>query len=163
MMPIVTGTVYELLDPRDGECRYVGKTVSAQKRKQQHESLRAHQCNGPYSRWKHELHLSGLSPSFCVIESGIPLPELNERERHWVRERSSAGFDLLNCRVGHIRGEDLVSDDDMRATSEIIKHAKECLVFASLQSRIPMTSKKMRELAKAIKYAESASYLFEPW
>ena len=162
MNTAIKGAIYELIDPRSGVCRYIGKTCNLESRKRAHANWLVSQGNARYARWKHELHLAGLAPSFVVIENGIPLKDLNERERHWVSVRSSEGRDLVNCRIGAIRGEDFLREGEMEFIADTIRRSRDLLFFAYQQSKLPQSHKKMRSLSKAVRVTELAAALFTP-
>jgi hypothetical protein len=111
------GSVYELLDPRDGSCRYVGMTFNVAARERSHADSRSFQWS--LSDWKCELNSIGLRPVMRVIESGIKAEDILERERHWCRERVSSGARLLNKPAGRITRSDLFSPSDSLLISEV--------------------------------------------
>jgi hypothetical protein len=111
------GSVYELLDPRDGSCRYVGMTFNETARGRAHADSRSFQWS--LIHWKSELKSVGLKPAMRVIESGIKAEDILERERHWCRERVRAGARLLNKPSGRITKSDLFSPSDSLLISEV--------------------------------------------
>lgn len=108
---IKTGVVYELVDPRDGSCRYVGATFDAARRHRQHCDM-TWQVNIRLSDWKDELYRAGLSPAMNVLESDIPALELFEKEKLWCRVKSQSGAALLNLPTGKITKADLFTPAD---------------------------------------------------
>jgi len=133
-----TGWVYELIDPRNGQCRYVGCTMNFENRKKRHITW-AFQSR-KLDAWKQELcDDGGLDPEVQIIESGIPRSVLRERELHWVRDRVSGGFQLLNMPSGRIKKEDLFQPSDAMICME---HADEILgvideILKRCENRIP--------------------------
>lgn len=117
-----TGWVYELIDPRTDECRYVGCTLDFEKRKQQHLGWTVQ--NRKLDDWKREVHRDGYEPEVRIIEADIPRSALRERELQWCQERVFRGFDLLNMPSGRITKADLFPASDSMICLE---HADEIL------------------------------------
>lgn len=130
------GVVYELLDPRDGKCRYVGQTFDVEQRRKSHTAPRPiYQHNNGLHAWKSELALIGLSPEFRVIEDGIPPERINERESFWCRERVDEGCDLLNRPVGRIRKGDLLGSPKRQALATSAREIRGMLLAVDEQIR----------------------------
>jgi hypothetical protein len=89
----MTGYIYVLKDPRDGEIRYVGQTQqSPQQRLGQHKRQRIER---PVGGWVNDLKGRGLQPTIEVIEE--PHPErLDEREEYYIKRFREIGLDILN-------------------------------------------------------------------
>lgn len=100
------GSVYELIDPRDGSSRYVGMTFNEDTRSSDHSDPRKFQAS--LAHWKDELFRLGLEPRFAVIERGIDPDDILERERFWTASRVSSGCRLLNRPAGRITRKDLL-------------------------------------------------------
>lgn len=87
--------VYGLKDPRDGQIRYIGRTVDLERRIEEH-GRRPH-WNVGLRRWLEELDERGLSPSAIVLaECGDDWQALSEAERGAILEHRRAGAALLN-------------------------------------------------------------------
>jgi hypothetical protein len=117
-----SGVIYELLDPRNMSCRYVGQSFDVEKRKKQHLQVYSYQGNYPLFEWKGELARLKLTPILSIIESNVSATSINERERYWCQRRSNDGCVLLNRPVGSIRKEDLFG---MAARGEIVVAVRE--------------------------------------
>lgn len=145
----MTGVIYELIDPRDGSCRYVGKTFDPGHRKASHLAKKpVWQHNAPLHRWKHELSDSGLQPIFSIIEAGVEPAYINNREREWCAKRSSDGCRLLNARVGSIRGIDLVHGGVLAEAAESAIEIRDILFSIHESVGLPSSHKAMKELRK---------------
>lgn len=88
----MTATIYGLVDPRNGELRYVGKTSQdLAARLASHISER--KLRYRRSRWVTSLHKSGMRPEIFEIET-VPLSEWQAAEQFWI-----AYFLALGCRL----------------------------------------------------------------
>lgn len=92
----ITGTIYALVDPRDGAVRYIGQTT-----KTLEERLAGHTAN-PAPRveeWISELREAGLAPFPMALRQGVPVLDLLTVEKEEITRRIIAGEQLLNSAV----------------------------------------------------------------
>lgn len=89
--------IYGLTDPRSGDIRYVGQTVSLDLRMRSHATCaeRGDRPNSPRNRWLSDLVSAGLVPGFVVLEECL-LGEAHERERFWYDKLRGSGANLVN-------------------------------------------------------------------
>jgi NUMOD3 motif len=94
-------TIYALLDPTDGQIRYVGKT-----RGTLHARLRTHlndvrrgRVYIPRQKWMAALLASGRTPSITVLQT-VPTERWQDAERGWILSLRSFGCSLLNATGG---------------------------------------------------------------
>lgn len=146
-----SGIVYELLDPRDMRCRYVGQTFCLKKRESQHMQRNSYQGNMPLFNWKLELARLSLQPILRVIEDGISPAVINERERFWCEQRSNEGFELLNRPVGSIRKEDLFGKPQRAEIAVSIKELREMLIAIRSRYSLPVHHRINKEYLKCDK------------
>ena len=147
------GVIYELVDPRDGSCRYVGQTFDVEQRRKAHTAPKPnYQGNTELHRWKKGLANAGLAPEFRVIEEGIPPEEINRQESFWCRRRSDEGSDLLNCHVGAIKRNDLLNATVRHSWAMSAREIREMLqsVSAQVNGKLPSGSRACRKLNKSI-------------
>jgi hypothetical protein len=86
-----TGTVYALIDPRDGVTRYIGQT------KKQPFTERLSGAYAPRVRaWLSELRGAGLAPLMLAVREGVATAELLTAEREEITCILLAGGKLLN-------------------------------------------------------------------
>lgn len=85
--------VYGLIDPRNGELRYVGKSCSGMKRPRQ---LHHAYCRN----WENSLRKISLKPEVVVFEEILEESELSDVERFWVANFKFLGADLTNLTEG---------------------------------------------------------------
>jgi hypothetical protein len=112
-----TGTIYALLEP-DGTPRYIGKTVqNPGSRYGEHirEATRRFRTS-PVHYWLRRLVRFDLRPGLLILESGIPIHRLNQRERRWIRSYTQAGYGLLNY-TGGGNGASTMSERRRKAQS----------------------------------------------
>lgn len=88
-----TWIIYALIDPRDGNVRYIGLTEYPDARLKQHIQGDG---NIPKRKWVSELNRLGLSPIMRTIETVHSLTEAFEREGYWIRYSANRGASLVN-------------------------------------------------------------------
>ena len=74
--------IYALIDPRNNQVRYVGKTINPQTRKYQHVSERL-KFKHYKARWILTLYELGLRPIFKILEI-CPLSNFEDRETYYI-------------------------------------------------------------------------------
>lgn len=121
--PHTQTTIYGLIDPKTGQLRYVGKTVSLLKRRlAEHISdVRRGRVWIPRHKWILSLLQDGLCPEIIEIET-LPTEGWREAEMFWIECLRSQGCDLLNATAG---GDGLTSyrhrEDTKQKQSEAAK------------------------------------------
>ena len=148
-----SGVVYELLDPRDGKCLYVGQTFDVDQRRKAHTATKpVFQHNNGLHSWKTELASLGLAPEFRVIEDGISPERINEQESFWCRDRADEGCDLLNRPVGRIRKGDLLGSPKRQALATSAREIRGMLlaVDEQIRGRLPPGKGASRHLSRCI-------------
>lgn len=91
--------IYELLDPRTGESRYVGLTAEPAERLWSHRSSSGHGSKA-LRAWRKELTLTGHEVEMRILAGPVPDASAKRAERHWIERRVVAGHALLNARPG---------------------------------------------------------------
>jgi hypothetical protein len=88
-----TGTVYALIDPRDGKLRYVGQTT-----KTLPQRLKGHLSRPAWrvEEWIAGLRTVGLSPQIAALREDVPADELLTAEGEEITRILAAGGELLN-------------------------------------------------------------------
>ncbi len=93
--------VYGLVDPRDGQLRYVGKSCSGKRRARQHANpTRVIKDFTHKGNWVKGLVAVGLRPEIEVLESVVDSQELDEAERFWIAYYRALGCRLTNLTDG---------------------------------------------------------------
>lgn len=89
--------MYALVDPRDGETRYIGQSVQPLGVRlgghRKHPSPRMRQ-------WLDELHVHGVRPQITVVRDRVPYAELDSAEREEIAAAVHQGKELLNVMFG---------------------------------------------------------------
>ena len=90
--------IYALIDPRDKQVRYVGKTIHLRLRFQRHlsPSSKCIHC----STWIQSLLSIGLKPELITLELLEPDSEWEVCERKWITHFRQNGVDLTNLTEG---------------------------------------------------------------
>lgn len=97
-----TATIYKLLCPVSGECRYIGKTIKALSyRLHEHKKM----CFNPRFSlkdvWFRELFALNMLESIQIEEiETVSIDIVNNREKYWISVYSDAGFNLTNSTKG---------------------------------------------------------------
>jgi hypothetical protein len=145
--------VYELIDPRDGACKYVGQTFDVDSRRRAHLApTPIYQQNAELHKWKIELASLGLSPEFRIIDRDIPPARINEQESFWCRVRADEGCQLLNKPVGHIRKGDLLGSPKRYAIARSGREVREMLmaIGRQLSGKLPEGRPPFKHLKRCI-------------
>lgn len=94
--------IYGLIDPRNHQLRYVGKTVLRPARR-----LTTHQWQARKAKqkrhvlaWLSGLDADGVSPEIVEIERVPPLGDWEEAEQFWIAYYKFVGADLCNLTIG---------------------------------------------------------------
>ncbi len=89
--------IYEILDPRDGSVRYIGKANNSAKRFKQH--MRETRYRTPLYDWIAKLRAEGLVPSFRVALV-CTAADWRECEKSAIASARATGARLLNVADG---------------------------------------------------------------
>ncbi len=90
--------IYALVDPRNDEIRYIGKTVRPHQRLRDHINDRGH--GNHKSHWIADLRSQGLEPYMVLLETSFGQAPWQEAERHWIARGKELGWRLTNSRPG---------------------------------------------------------------
>lgn len=85
--------IYELIDPRDEQCRYVGITINPNLRFRQHL---AGDSNHEKKAWLLSLQGEEIEPRMSIIEIVDDMEKAQEQEKYWVQYRIDEGCLLTN-------------------------------------------------------------------
>ena len=99
--------IYYLADPRNGEVKYVGRTVNLKSRLKNHLN-KAKNKGTRRVNWITSLRSEGVKPSLIVVDK-VPLGEGRFWEKFWISQFLVWGFDLLNY-LGGKDGLSLVNE-----------------------------------------------------
>lgn len=95
--------IYVLIDPRNNQVRYVGKTDNPERRLAAHliEKYKSHKTN-----WIQGLIANGLKPILTIIEEIPEGQSWEDRECYWITYHRSIGCKLTNMTDGGEQGPD---------------------------------------------------------
>jgi hypothetical protein len=91
--------IYELIDPRTGEVRYVGISNNPKMRYSHH--LGCFDGGLEKNDWIKGLQSEGLNPTLNIREKQEDRLAALERERYWIMTYLGNGNDLVNVQYGH--------------------------------------------------------------
>lgn len=114
--------IYALIDPRDGQPRYVGKTIDPTKRLNGHINPKR-KCNCHSANWIRQLVKAGFMPEMKIIEEVKPGDDWKERERFWIQKYQEMGYSLTNITPGG-DGGGYVGRTQSLETREKLRRAK---------------------------------------
>lgn len=92
--------IYGLIDPRNGELRYVGKSTSGMRRPRAHMSLLKYETNTYKANWLRQLLVEDFKPDIEVLETYESADALVEAERFLIAYFRSIGCRLTNLTAG---------------------------------------------------------------
>ena len=120
--------IYALVDPRDGEIRYVGKSAKGLYRPRRHQYFSTYKTHMhlPVYCWIRELSAVGLSYGIRILEVFPSDKQLDNAERQWIKQLRNAGAKLTNLTVGGEGALGWVPSQDTR--DKIGKKCKERLL-----------------------------------
>jgi len=126
--------IYVLIDPRNSQIRYVGKSIRPKDRLTNHcnDHSKNHRCY-----WIQELLSLGMMPKQQTIEIVPPNISWQEREIYWISYYKRCSANLVNCTDGgdgvlNLSGE---SKERMLKTWKGRKHKPESLIKIGLASK----------------------------
>lgn len=91
--------IYGILDPRNNECRYVGKTNSICKRIISHRYAATSNVPGHKYNWFRSVLREGLLPEFIILEE-VTVDNWKTAEAFWICYLMGLGANLLNMTKG---------------------------------------------------------------
>jgi len=94
---VTTTYIYALVDPRDNQIRYVGKTVNPKVR------LHQHMKDGTGSRrkeeWLESLRSLSVTPEIVILAE-VDSENCFTEEKAWIKKMIADGSDLVNGKTG---------------------------------------------------------------
>jgi hypothetical protein len=91
--------IYELVDPRDKQTKYIGQTLHPCKRLTEHKYYRKYKINTKLISWIKKLYSINLEPIMYVIDK-VEDKERDFYEQFYISLYKSWGFDLKNGTEG---------------------------------------------------------------
>jgi hypothetical protein len=117
--------IYGLIDPRNGELRYIGKSSSGRRRIRSHLWPTEFALKTRLVAWIKNLLREGLVYDSVIIQTFITGECLGEAERYWIAHFRAAGSRLVNLTDG---GEGFpglkITDETRKKMSESAKKRK---------------------------------------
>jgi hypothetical protein len=89
----VTVRVYEMIDPRTREVRYVGSTRLTMRARRLAHMAETEKC--PKNDWLAELKAAGVTPMMHLLQE-VSLKKRYTTEQYWITKRMSEGCRLFN-------------------------------------------------------------------
>ena len=94
--------IYGLVDPRDGNIRYIGKSCSGLNRPKNHNKPSNLKANTHKVHWIKNLLFEGSKPRIVIIEEFDNPEVLDAAEQKWIAHYKSIGADLTNSDNGGV-------------------------------------------------------------
>jgi hypothetical protein len=91
--------IYELVDPRTGETRYVGLTADPAERLWNHRSPTGHTSKA-LREWREDLARAGHTIQMRILAGPIADTVAKRCERRWIEDRVAGRHALLNAKPG---------------------------------------------------------------
>lgn len=92
--------IYGLVDPRDRQLRYIGKSSSGFKRPKQHGDPCRLKGRSHKENWIRQLHKERLEYEIVVIQKCNDNEDLDSLEPQWISYFKKMGCPLTNCQEG---------------------------------------------------------------
>lgn len=93
--------IYGLVDPRDGNLRYIGKSCQGINRAREHYYPSYLDVDRSYcGNWIRELKKVGLTFTWVIIQEFSDSEILSQAERHWISYFRTMGHRLTNLTLG---------------------------------------------------------------
>jgi len=110
--------VYALIDPRNSEPFYVGRTMQLKTRMAQHDnsarrairfqdSLNAPNFGDPKDRYIADLFRLNLQYEVMILEKNARMPEVNHLEFEWALTLKAIGYPIQNKLSGMVKGRNI--------------------------------------------------------
>ena len=135
--------IYGLVDPRDSQVYYIGKSDDPEQRLYQHlhDSVNRHK-----RKWLVSLAGDGLKPSIKILEV-VPADKWAEAETKWIAKGRGGGWPLTNIAAGGPHSPDyhdpyeiikrIVPDAHWRAFSALCDSAKVEIIVDGARAAVP--------------------------
>ena len=126
--------IYILIDPRNNDIRYVGKSDNPLVRLNEH--IRKSENKITYkNNWIRSLIKNGVKPKLNIIDE-VPLEEWGFWEQYWIEQFKMWGFKLTNIANGGVGGNlgDIVNKKISKALKgrKISKESKDKMSISSI-------------------------------
>lgn len=154
------GTIYTLVDPRNGSVRYCGKTaLPLPTRMYGHRTdARAPPKRGHRRSWLRSLYRDGVEPEMHTCEIVFFTPNerdknraaLSEAETRWIAELKGRGFDLVNETSGGDGGHGRVPTQEQREKSRVKNLGQKRTIEACARMREARLGKPRPDLCGAL-------------
>lgn len=94
--------IYALVDPRNGNVRYIGKSTTGLWRPKTHQMPKTLEkdSNGHKANWIRQLKGRGLSYQIVVLEEDLDKADLGSAEQEWIAWGRWQGWPLVNMTDG---------------------------------------------------------------
>lgn len=92
--------IYALVDPRDNAIRYIGKTVNPVNRLGTHICFARKGEHTYRAHWILGLLNNDLRPTLTILESGLTVENVDDRERFWIAKGKDENWPLTNMTDG---------------------------------------------------------------
>jgi group I intron endonuclease len=138
MEPILELKIYKLIDPRDGEIRYVGLTfnsISQRLKSHRNEKSKSHKSN-----WIKSLRTQGFYPLIEIIETVYSYEDACEREIFWISKMKEEGHNLTNHASGGNKNKKMSEETRLKMSESRKEWCR--------NNKVTLTNEKKQQLSK---------------
>ena len=156
MLNIRKTFIYMLIDPRNDEIKYVGKSDHPNQRLKEHIYMR-YKKRSHKNNWIIGLIDSGLQPILKVIEE-IRYSNWEKRERYWIKYYKKQGYKLTNMTDGGKAGIGIYSIESLRKQRDTINARKKDTILNNCYIGVTY-NKKLNNYSSYLTIAGTHTYL----
>jgi len=136
--------IYGIVDPTNNMCMYVGKTTEGIKRPATHL---IHSHNAKLRDWVCELRNNNLVPNIIILEKGLALNKIDEKEAFWINEYKKLNPNLFNKQLLQKTSESIeYSTEDLQYLNKILNDLSS--VIKSVRYKFGITQQQLADLCK---------------
>jgi DNA-binding XRE family transcriptional regulator len=136
--------IYGIVDPTNNMCMYVGKTTEGVKRATTH-LINSHNAN--LREWVCELRNKNLVPNIIILEKGLSLNNIDDKEVFWINEYKKINPNLFNKKLLQKTSELIeYSTEDLQYLNKILNDLSS--VIKSVRYKFNITQQQLADLCK---------------
>jgi len=151
---VATCTIYGLVDPRDGQLRYVGQTVRPIIVRYKQHLVKAKTNRAHRDCWITSLLNLGLKPNWVVFQELDSKDILDQAEIFWIAYFRAMGCKLTNCNDGGRSNSGWTPSAETRAKMSLASKGKKKSATTRAKMSLAQLGNKKGGLRKNFKLSE---------